>query len=382
MKRRTLAALCGMMLAALWATPAWAVSTPVFQKGPEPGQVAKGSVEIQVKSDPSSIPILGLGLERVSIEVKITPRSGTAGEAINFGKKEGSVYTATWNAGGAPYNGAFDITAIAHSSAANQDSKQTTIANVMVNNAPAVPSGVKATLQEGVPVISWTANAEKDITGYRVLRSIDGGNFTQLVLGPKTTYTDTSAPHSQALTYSVVAIRRSPVNEGGVASGQSAATSALTVPAPPAPEPALNPDGSPVVDPEAPTVPGTNIVTGVETPPPPPKANPNFGKAIAPIVKAAPQGTAFEPTLPYTGTPPERFESATGGQPSLIEAQEAANGGGGVTNPAMFVLGGLALLAASGLMWKTSRKLLRGIKSEDPGALPPVNFPAFRINRT
>ncbi|HYN98963.1 MAG TPA: hypothetical protein VEU28_04755, partial [Actinomycetota bacterium] len=135
-------------------------------------------------------------------------------------------------------------------------------------------------------------------------------------------------------------------------------------------------------DPNKPTIPGTNIVTGKETPKAAvPINNKNFGKAIAPIVKSAPAGTAFDETLPYSGVPPEQFEAAGEGDASPLDTMTDAAEGMTVTNPLKFIVGGLLLMAASAFMWRTSRKMLKGTRPEDRVAPTTVNFPNFRINR-
>lgn len=371
-------------MAALWASPAYAMSDPVFLEAPGSGEVAEGSETIKVEAKPASV--LGLGLEEVTIKVTVSPRSGTGGGPVSLGEQKGGLFEGTWNAGAAPYNGAYDIQATASSSSST---KSASVSNVLVNNRPAVPAGVKAALKDGAPSVTWAANPEKDLIGYKVTRFVDGGSPSQVYSGPATSATDTSAPHSKALTYKVTAVRKSPKSDAGIESNPSGATAPLTVAAPPPGEqapgaPAPAGAGAPA-DPNRPTLPGTNIVTGKETPKPPvPGTNKSFGKAVAPIVKSAPGGTAFNETLPYSGVPPQQFEAAAGGEPSPLDAQaqsEQAADAVTVTNPAKFILGGIVLMIASALMWRTSRRLLRSTKLAE-GSPPTVKYPAFRINRT
>ncbi len=374
MKRRILAALTGVVLAALWATPAFAQTDPQFLQAPAGGKVASGSPLIRVESKPAAVPIVGMALEKVFIQVTVRPRAGTGGGAIAFPKKEGPIYEVNWNAGGAEYNGAYDIVAVA-TTPADETGKSATVGNVLVNNPPSTPTGVHVELKDGVPSVRWTGSPEPDVSGYRVLRSAEGKE-SQVYAGSATSFSDNSAPHSQALTYKVSAVRKSPVSEGGIESSR-ASSGSVTVPAPPPPAAQQGAGG----DPNNPTVPGTNIVTGKETPKAPaPGTNKNFGKAVAPIVKSAPAGTAFEPSLPYSGTPPENFNAASGGDPSPVDSA-SADEGVSVTNPIKFLIGGLILAAASVFMWRASRKLLVGTRPEDQVSPHRVNFPAFRINR-
>ena len=373
--RRAAAVLTGLLFAVLLASPAYAFSTPVFHDPPSTSVPVKGSVPIKVESQPDSVPVLGLGLEKVTIEV-IVSGPGAPG---SLGEREGSVFTATWNVHPG-YNGTYDIKAIATSSNSNAAPKSATISGVKVNNPPSTPSGVKVVLKDGVPNVSWAANPEKDITGYELFRSVEGGSFTKVYSGTATSASDGKAPHSKPLTYKVTATRKSPLSADGIDS-TSAPTSALTIPAPPEPAPGEAPGEATggAVDPDKPTVPGTNIVTGKESPKPAVPVNNSFGKAIAPIVKSAPAGTAFEETLPYSGTPPEQFEAASGGDPSPIDTGDS--GGVSVTNPLKFIVAGLLLAVASFFMWRKSRELLKGTRPQDQIAPTRVNFPNFRVNR-
>lgn len=376
MKRRLMAAATGLMLAVLWVAPAHAFSAPAFvAPSPSAASTVNGAVGIKVEAKPDSLPILGIGLEKVFIEVTV---SGP-GAPGSLGKREGSPYSATWNVD-PNYNGTYEIKAIATSSNSNADPKVASISGLKVNNPPATPTGVKAAIVDGVPSISWSANPEKDITGYKVLRSVDGGQPSMIYGGTATAAKDTNAPHSSSLTYRVVASRKGAAAGSVLESGASPATSSLTVAAPPEPVAPADPGA---VDPNNPTVPGTNIVTGKETPKAPvPATNSNFGKAVAPIVKAGPAGTAFDETLPYSGVPPEQFESASGSDPEPFDSSLAGEGDGvTVTNPLKFILGGVVLMVAAFFMWRTSRKLLKGTRPEDQKPPTAVAFPDFRINR-
>lgn len=377
LRQRLGAVLGGVMLAALWSAPASAMTNTRFT-APSSTEGLDGPTTIRVESSPE-----GLLGENISVSVTITPPSGGgSATTIALTKKSDSVFEGTWNAGAAPLNGAYRLTAEATSSNILGGRREEASMTALVNNAPNAPTGVKAVLKDGVPTISWAANPEKDITAYKVIRTVDGGSPSQVYAGTATTATDTNAPHSKALTYRVTAVRKSPVTTAGIES-TSAATSAVTVPAPPEPEtPAGGGPAGGAADPNKPTIPGTNIVTGKETPKAAvPINNKNFGKAIAPIVKSAPAGTAFDETLPYSGVPPEQFEAAGEGDASPLDTMTDAAEGMTVTNPLKFIVGGLLLMAASAFMWRTSRKMLKGTRPEDRVAPTTVNFPNFRINR-
>ncbi|CAN5853222.1 hypothetical protein BH23ACT12_BH23ACT12_20590 [soil metagenome] len=372
-RRRLGAAICGILLAALWAGPAGAMTGTRFT-APSPSEGIDGTTTIRVESEPE-----GLFGENISVSVTITPPAGGgSATTMALAKKSESVFEGSWNAGAVPLNGAYRLDAVATSSGVLGGRRDEASMTALVNNAPKAPTGVKAVLKDGVPTITWAANPEKDITAYKVVRFVDGGSPSQVYAGAATSTKDTSAPHSKALTYRVTAVRKSPVTT--VIESAPAATSPVTVPAPPEPEtPAGEPAGE--VDPNKPTIPGTNIVTGKETPKAAIAPNKSFGKAIAPIVKSAPAGTSFEETLPYSGVPPEQFEAAAGGDPFPLDAMADSAEGVTVTNPIKFIVGGILLLVASFFMWRKSRQMLKGTRPQDQIAPTRVNFPTFRINR-
>ena len=133
--------------------------------------------------------------------------------------------------------------------------------------------------------------------------------------GPATSAADANAPHSKGLTYRVVAVRK------GAASDPPGERPLAGHLCRQHPRPAGA--GSPSErcgDPEQPDVPGTNIVTGKESPKPAVGLNKNFGKAIAPIVKSAPAGTAFRGDASLQrNVPPEQFEAAFGRRPLVVD---------------------------------------------------------------
>jgi hypothetical protein len=82
---------------------------------------------------------------------------------------------------------------------------------------PAAPAGLAATAGPGQVTLSWTANAEADLAGYRVLR-----NGTQVAsLGKVTSYVDSGLLSTQSYTYVLRA-----VDSAGNVSGDSAAATA------------------------------------------------------------------------------------------------------------------------------------------------------------
>ncbi|WP_448620960.1 fibronectin type III domain-containing protein [Geodermatophilus sp. URMC 65] len=103
--------------------------------------------------------------------------------------------------------------------------------------APAAPTGVMAARGDGRVDLTWTANGEPDVAGYRVLR--DGAVLTTVT---GTAYTDTAVVNDTTYGYALVA-----VDTSGNASGPSGAAAArppdLTPPAVPAGFTAVRGDG-------------------------------------------------------------------------------------------------------------------------------------------
>ncbi|SDL99274.1 fibronectin type 3 domain-containing protein [Geodermatophilus siccatus] len=92
--------------------------------------------------------------------------------------------------------------------------------------APARPTGFTATRGDGQVDLSWTANPEPDVAGYRVLR--DGA---QIATTTGATYTDTAVVNDTTYSYALVAVDTS-ANASGAATASATPTD-LTAPAVP-----------------------------------------------------------------------------------------------------------------------------------------------------
>lgn len=125
------------------------------------------------------------------------------------------------------YNGIYRLTATATSHLGNQETAY--VRGLKVNNPPLAPTGVQAEVVDATAVVNWKANAEPDLIGYRVLRSEQGGSFTQIGASSSTSLSDTTAPPRVELRYKVVAVRASPLSSSGVASAASPATSRIVI---------------------------------------------------------------------------------------------------------------------------------------------------------
>jgi hypothetical protein len=150
----------------------------------------------------------------------------TYGPALFPGSKLQDSIKLTWDSTRmTPYNGEYLVSATAVSVIGS--AVTTAVSGLQVNNPPAQPGDVTTRLDGTVPVLTWGANPEPDVTGYQVLRSA-GGAFSPVGTAPSNSFRDTSAPAGQPLSYKVVAMRRSPVNPGGIASSPSNASKPVT----------------------------------------------------------------------------------------------------------------------------------------------------------
>ncbi len=76
--------------------------------------------------------------------------------------------------------------------------------------APAAPAGVRATTSAASVELSWDANSEPDLAGYRLYRSVDGGAFVKIAdVGEIPTYSDRAVERGKTYRYAVTAIDKS-----------------------------------------------------------------------------------------------------------------------------------------------------------------------------
>ena len=71
---------------------------------------------------------------------------------------------------------------------------------------PAVPSGLRATPTPNSVELTWDANTEPDLAGYRVYRAVDGGPFEKIAdLSTLPTYSDRAVEHGKTYRYEISA---------------------------------------------------------------------------------------------------------------------------------------------------------------------------------
>ncbi len=286
--------------------------------------------------------------------------------------------SATWDPPSS--NGAYDVVATATRRLGGGDISKAV--QVKVNIPPVRPANVKVALDGSVPTVTWKANPESDLKGYRVTRSA-GGSSKSFSLGKVTRFTDSDAPVGVELAYQVFAVRNSPVSASGVESPASASAKIL-IPRPdpdPAPEggsaqatadPAQasadpvqsgKPEGS---APESAPGPSNPVVLAPADPKPIDAPN------LPPQVTVGPRrDVGYAPLLPYTAQLPS--SGSSGGEeaaPEPVEAEEAEGGEGLVTpialpnnlqRPAMqkslYVAGALLLVVTALHITRAARRL-------------------------
>lgn len=263
------------------------------------------SVHVAVHSDDPSIP---------SFESHVDRRLDAPLQAV---------VEVDWDTRTPTHNGVYRLEASAETCTAAQtgatcgsvDTKRT---GLLVANPPATPDGVHAEYRDNVPVVSWNAGGEADLLGYQVLRSAGGGPTPvgSVRAGEPTSFVDAGAPTGVGLSYSVVAVRRSPVaatadqcgffNAPCTVSAPSTRTPMIAAPVPAPPAPA---DGTVEVVPPPPGPSDTAVA---------PPAAPPAAAAPAPAPAAdritAPAQRPSQPSVPTTsgGRPTTSAAPASG----------------------------------------------------------------------
>ena len=101
--------------------------------------------------------------------------------------------------------------------------------NVRVDNAPQTPAGFSGSVRDQTVSLSWAANPEPDISGYRI-ELLSGDSWSVVAETGSTNYAAEVAPGTYQ--YRISALRNSPTMSGGRPSDPTSSL-ALTVEAPP-----------------------------------------------------------------------------------------------------------------------------------------------------
>lgn len=234
-----------------------------------------------------------------------------------------------------PYNGVYVVKAAAQ--AYGGQPAVASVSDLKVNNPPVAPSGVAAAMNGTVPVVTWHANPEPDITGYQVLRAGTTGGFAPVATVATTSFQDTKAPQGSSLSYEVVAVRRSPISADGISSPASYPTGAIVAALPPSPLPPL-----PTSKPATTKGKGTTGVTTAQGGP-------------------APQGT-FSPTLPFNEALPSSTVTSPPDPGETTQTLTAGPDFGGTSSAQKlrFLATGAFLFVLAFVIIRYARKVGRG----------------------
>jgi hypothetical protein len=192
MFKKLLVATVAVAALILPATPAFAGTAAL--SGVSNGQVLTGTVPLRGSANGST----GENVRHLEITI-----NGNVVRSENYdGIKSSASLDYSWNTR-AYNNGEFTVRVNATFSGGGSSSSS---ASVKIANAPVAPSGVSASQSGGTVTISWNANPESDITGYRVER--DGSS-----IGNTGGTSMTDNPPAGDHNYRVIALRSSPVGE-------------------------------------------------------------------------------------------------------------------------------------------------------------------------
>lgn len=224
MRRTTLGAALSLALAVALAAPAWAAGYSISITSPGSGSVLTGTVGVHVSYTTQS---------EAPSEAAFQLQSGGAGWVDGAGT--------AMSHSGSGFSGSVDSTQLANATytliarawgggydAGDPSSFAEASITVHVNNAPPVPSGLRASATDGGVTVAWDAVAgqdRSDFRGYEVYRAapagggcpgIDAYAYRSTVMSPS--YSENI---SSTYCYTVVASRTSPIN-GTISSDPSA----------------------------------------------------------------------------------------------------------------------------------------------------------------
>jgi hypothetical protein len=184
----------------LTAAPAWAGNVSASMISPGNGQSVSGTTTVKGQAQ-SPDGLKSVTLVVAGVEVAGYDPSGNTAEVsyiwdTKYLPKSGSLSS----------NGDYSAYVRAISDAGEESIDEIII---LVDNAPTVPRGVSTSVSGSTVTVSWQANPEPDIQGYRVERS-SGGGFGLVSTVQGTSMQDN--PGGGNYTYRVSAVRSSPTS--------------------------------------------------------------------------------------------------------------------------------------------------------------------------
>lgn len=210
--RQMVSAVLALLFSAVVAAPAFAQSAPDARiTSPGDGAAIAGGTTVRAEGSSAT----GVNRIQLFIEDQLVASKDPADLRQNI-DIEYSWDTTTALGGGIARNGWYQIRVrVTGTGGATTDATR----NVRVDNSAQAPSGLSVSVSQQTVSLSWSANPEPDIDGYRI--EADGGSG---FYGVGSTGNTSYAYQAEPGTYSwrVVALRSSVVYEGGKASDPSA----------------------------------------------------------------------------------------------------------------------------------------------------------------
>ncbi|MFD2611240.1 fibronectin type III domain-containing protein [Paenibacillus gansuensis] len=182
-------------------------------------------------------------LDTAGYKVYVTSEEEGWSREVLAGQAAG--YTAAGLKNGAAYR--FTVTALDY--AGNESAKSAAVSAAPIDKiAPAAPQGLQAKAGDQSVKLSWTANTEKDLAGYKLFSSLDGGTTWDagVHVGSVTSYTVDKLINDQAYTFALTAYDNSD-NMSPKSAAASATPIDLTPPDAPGEITATAQDGSVLV---------------------------------------------------------------------------------------------------------------------------------------
>lgn len=222
---RARAAGLALALSVIGAAPAFAQSAPDARvTSPDDGAAVSGGATVRAEGSSTT----GVSRIQLFIEDDVVASKEPSELRQNVDIEYSWDTTRTLNGAGIARNGWYQIRVrVTGTGGGSTDATR----NVRVDNVAQAPSGLNVGVSQQTVSLSWSANPEPDIKGYRI-EADGGGGFSSVGTTRSTNYSYQAEPGTYS--WRVIALRSSTVYEDGRPSEPSATVGA-TVKAPPAP---------------------------------------------------------------------------------------------------------------------------------------------------